>query len=77
MRNLECFGGDDGTLIYYHRCLDCGTVILEDHSMKECLENWECPVCNPKEYFPFKFIIKKEIEENEVLKRWLDCVEFI
>jgi rubrerythrin len=77
MRNLECFGGDDGTLVYYYRCLDCGTIILEDRSDAACLEDWECPTCHPKKYFPFKFITKKDMEENEFLKRWIEAVEFI
>jgi hypothetical protein len=77
MRNLECFGGDDCTLIYYHRCLDCGTVILEDHSNPACLKDWECPTCNPKDYFEFKYFTKEEIEQNEALKTYLEYIDFI
>ena len=62
--NLYCFGGEDATLIYYFRCRDCGTIILEDHSMRECLESWECPICSPSENFSFTYFTREQLREN-------------
>jgi len=62
--NLYCFGGEDATLIYYFRCRDCGTVILQDNSMEECLEPWGCPTCDPTENFPFRYFTREQLREN-------------
>jgi hypothetical protein len=62
--NLYCFGGEDVTLIYYFRCRDCGTVILQDDSMDECLEPWECPTCDPTKNFPFRYFTREQLREN-------------
>jgi phage FluMu protein Com len=77
MSNLKCFGGDDGTLIYYYRCLDCGTVILEDRFNHAYLEAWKCPTCNPTEKFPFKFFTNEEIRQDSAIETWFELVEFI
>ncbi len=66
-RNLYCFGGEDVTLIYYFRCRDCGTIILENHSKPECLEPWECPTCTPSENFPFTYFTRQELKEDKEL----------
>lgn len=65
--NLYCYSGEDVTLIYYHRCGNCGTVILEDHSMEECLTDWQCPTCYPTKNFPFAYVIRDELREDKSL----------
>jgi len=62
--NLYCFGGDDVSLIYYFRCKDCETVILENRAIKECLDPWECPTCYPKDSFPFRYFTKEQLRKN-------------
>lgn len=62
--NMYCYGGEDCTLIYYFRCRDCGTIVLEDQGMEECLKPWECPTCNKTEKFPFKYFTREQLREH-------------
>jgi len=55
---------EDMTLVYYYLCKDCGTIILEDHSMEECLSNWRCPTCTPMKNFPFKYFTREELRRD-------------
>ena len=51
--------GNDGDLQYWHICLDCGTLICDEHD-----EDYQynrptllCPICNKaKDSYPFKYI---------------------
>ena len=74
--SLYCYAGEDVTLIYYYLCRDCGTVILEDHSMEECLTNWACPTCSPVENFPFKNFSGEELRGDSNLLRLVGLGSF-
>lgn len=65
---MKCFAGNDATLEYWYECEICGTVVIEDNSDPRCLDNWECPTCKPVKNFPWKFLTKEHIENNEYHK---------
>jgi hypothetical protein len=62
---MKCFAGDDCTLIYYYECEECGTIVVVDNSDYNCLHDWECPICKPVNNFPWQFITKEDIDNDE------------
>jgi len=74
--NLYCYSGEDLTLIYYFRCRNCGTVILENYGMEECLTDWPCPTCIPKEDFPFEYFTRQELREDKMLGKMVGLGAF-
>ena len=73
---LYCYSGEDLTSIYYYLCGDCGTVILEDDGMEECLTDWRCPTCVPKDSFPFEYFTKQELKEDTMLGKMVGLGAF-
>jgi len=74
---IKCFEGNDGDLQYFNQCTDCGTIIIVDYSNPKCMEDWECPVCNPmpERDFPWVFVRKEEIEKEPLLQIIIDRVQ--
>ena len=70
------YDGDDLTVIYYYLRRDCGTVILEDHGMEECLTDWRCPTCYPIKNFPFKYFTGEELRGDSDLLRLVGLGSF-
>ena len=70
---MSCFYGEDATLQYMYECSACGTVVVVDFSDPQCLENWDCPKCNPVECFPWKNFTTEQLKENNgALQKWFD-----
>ena len=71
-KNIQSFAGDDGTLIYWVECLDCGTIIKSDHSHPFCTTDWKCPTCIKQENFKFKYWTKAEIDNMKGGREFID-----
>lgn len=58
--------GDDGSLLYYSQCQDCGCVVIDNHrEPTPSITKYTCPICNPKqENFPFEYIPKDKISDS-------------
>ncbi len=64
---LECIAGNDLFLKYFYRCGMCGTIVIDDH--RECLRAVDpniCPVCTPREHYPFTFVTPDKIDGYRV-----------
>ena len=70
---LEYVDGDDDHLLYFYKCKDCGTIVIDDQ-----LENfpnirkYDCPVCAPNQKdFPFEYatLTDGKLNGNNKLRR--------
>ena len=76
-KNLQTFAGDDGTLIYWVECLDCGTIIKSDHSDPFCITDWKCPACIQQDNFRFRYWTKSEIDNMDGGRRFINTLKEI
>jgi hypothetical protein len=58
-----CQTGNDGDLIYYYKCEDCGTIAVVDHSHSDCMKQIFCPNCCPP--LTDKPLLHKYIKPND------------
>ena len=64
---LQCIAGDDVYLKYYHKCGDCGTIIIDNHHDMKSLSDYDCPICDPgQKDFPFEYVTVDQIDNYEV-----------
>jgi hypothetical protein len=66
-----CTDGDDADLLYYFQCQTCGTIVVVDHSDRDCIDyDLMCPVCNSVENTSiFRYYIKNTMMWIHFMKR--------